>query len=94
VLPGRPERVRRSTSASTRRRRRSSLVRRAQHAERATTFRRFDDISTRILVNGIPATLLTWQTEVHFRVIALTVGVGRFIAIDALADDGRLDQLE
>ena len=50
--------------------------RRAQNAERAITFRRLDDISTRILVNGIPATLLAWQTEVHFRVIALTVGGG------------------
>ncbi len=72
-----------------------SLVRGAQAvAERAMTFRRFAETSTRILVNGIPGGVAWAPDGSPFAILALTVKGGRIVAIDVLADPERLGQLD
>ncbi|HEY8867755.1 MAG TPA: RNA polymerase sigma factor SigJ [Candidatus Limnocylindrales bacterium] len=72
-----------------------SLLRGAQAvAEGATTFRRFAETSTRVLVNGIPGGVAWAPDGSPFAVLALTVKGGRIVAIDVLADPDRLGQLD
>jgi RNA polymerase sigma factor (sigma-70 family) len=72
-----------------------SLVRGAQAvAERAMTFRRFAETSTRILVNGIPGGVAWAPDGSPFAILALTVKGGRIVAIDVLADPERLGKVD
>ncbi len=71
------------------------LVRGAQAvAERAMTFRRFAETSTRVLVNGTPGSVAWAPDGSPFSVVALTVKGGRIVVIDVLADPDRLRQLD
>ncbi len=71
------------------------LVRGAQAvAERAMTFRRFAETSTRVLVNGTPGGVAWAPDGSPFSVVALTVKGGRIVVIDVLADPDRLRQLD
>ena len=64
-------------------------------AERAMTFRQFEETSTRILVNGVPGGV-AWSPAdgSPFAVIATTVQAGRIVRIDVLADPDRLRELD
>jgi RNA polymerase sigma-70 factor (ECF subfamily) len=72
-----------------------SVVRGARAvAERAMSFRRFAETSTRILVNGTPGGIAWSPDGSPFAVLAVTVKGGRIVAIDVLADPDRLAQLD
>ena len=72
-----------------------SLVRGAEAvARRAMTFRRFAETSTRVLVNGIPGGVAWTPDGRPFAVLAVTVGGGKIVRIDVLADPDRLEQLD
>jgi RNA polymerase sigma factor (sigma-70 family) len=73
----------------------TSLVRGAQAvAEQATSFSRFGETSTRILVNGIPGGVAWAPDGSPFALLALTVRGGRIVRIDVLADPDRLGRLD
>jgi RNA polymerase sigma factor (sigma-70 family) len=63
-------------------------------AERAMSFRRFAETSTRILVNGLPGGVAWAPDGSPFAVLAVTVRGGRIVVIDVLADPDRLGQLD
>jgi RNA polymerase sigma-70 factor (ECF subfamily) len=63
-------------------------------AERAMTFRRFAETSTRILVNRIPGGVAWVPDGSPFAVLAVTVRGGKIVRIDVLADPDPLDQLD
>jgi RNA polymerase sigma factor (sigma-70 family) len=72
-----------------------SLVRGAQAvAEQATTFRRFAETSTRVLVNGIPGGVAWAPDGRPFAVLAAIVKRGRIVKIDVFADSDWLAQLD
>ena len=72
-----------------------SLVRGAQTvATQALAFRQFAETATRVLVNGIPGGVAWAPDGSPFSVVALTVRVGRIVAIDILADPDRLAELD
>ena len=72
-----------------------TLVRGAQTvATQALAFRRFAETATRVLVNGIPGGVAWAPDGSPFSVVALTVRVGRIVAIDILADPDRLAELD
>jgi RNA polymerase sigma factor (sigma-70 family) len=72
-----------------------SLLRGAQAvAGQAMAFRRFAATATRVLVNGIPAGVAWAPDGSPFAVVALTVGGGRIVRIDVLADPERLARLD
>ena len=71
------------------------LVRGAQAvAERAMTFRRLAETSTRILVNGIPGGIVWAPDGSPYAVVAVTVKGERIVVLDVLADPDRLGQLD
>lgn len=61
-------------------------------AERAMTFRRFAERSTRILVNGIPGGVAWMLDGSPFAVLALTVRGEKIVRVDVLVDPDRLNQ--
>ena len=63
-------------------------------AERAMTFRRFAETSTRILVNGIPGGIVWAPDGSPYAVVAVTVKGERIVVLDVLADPDRLGQLD
>jgi RNA polymerase sigma-70 factor (ECF subfamily) len=63
-------------------------------AAQAMGFRRFDETSTRIRVNGIPGGVAWAPDGSPFAVLALTVRGGRIVEIDVLADPDRLGRLD
>jgi RNA polymerase sigma-70 factor (ECF subfamily) len=63
-------------------------------AERAMTFRRFAETSTRVLVNGIPGGVAWAPDGSPFAVVAFTVRGGRVVLIDVLSDPDRLARLD
>ena len=72
-----------------------SLIRGAQGvAEGATTFRRFTETATRVLVNGVPGGVAWTPDGSPFAVVALTVRGERIVSIDILADPDRLAELD
>src|SRR5918996_2713782 len=63
-------------------------------ASGATTFRRFAETASRILVNGVPG-LVAWAPDGRPLVVgAVTVRGGRIVRIDVLADPERLARLD
>ena len=63
-------------------------------ATQAMAFRGFAASATRVLVNGTPGGI-TWGPDgAPFAVLAMTVRGGRIVAIDVLADQERLAQLD
>ena len=72
-----------------------SLVRGAEAvAERAMTFRRFAETSTRILANETLGGVAWAPGGSPFAVLAVTVRGGKIVRIDVLADPDRVDQLD
>ena len=63
-------------------------------AEQAMRFRRFGETATRVLVNGVPGGVAWSPDGTPFAVLALTVGGGKVVAIEVLADPDRLAQLD
>ncbi|NUT45893.1 MAG: RNA polymerase subunit sigma-70, partial [Saccharothrix sp.] len=64
-----------------------------QVARRALMFRQLADVSRIVLVNGSPG-ILNAPGGTPVSVMAFTVGGGRIVAIDVLADPGRLAALD
>ena len=73
---------------------RTLLVRGAQAAERALTFRESAGTVTRILVNGMPGGIVWARDGSPFAVVAVTVRGGRIVELDFLNDPVRLAQLD
>jgi len=63
-------------------------------AEQAMSFRRFGETATRILVNGIPGGIAWLPDGSPFAILALTVRVGKIVAIHILADPARLATMD
>jgi hypothetical protein len=63
-------------------------------AGQAMSFRQFAESATRILANGIPAGVAWAPDGSPIAVVALTVGGGRIVLIDVLADPDRLGRLD
>ena len=71
------------------------LVRGAQAvAERAISYRRTAETSTRILVNGIPGGIVWAPDGSPDAVVAITVKGGRIVGLDFLTDPDRLARLD